>query len=131
MKILIATISIFLLSVISSSTGKTLILINQNDRDITGCVECRGAKKCIAPGNETASIQLSNNATEQMVCMGRYDQLSYGGGYGPPSYTVYDSRGDFEKFKNQIIVMVNDTSFYRSNEEDENNWEQIPPHYWY
>lgn len=55
--------------------------------------------------------------------MGTYDQVSHG--YRDEKlYFVYDSSRDFEKFKNTIIVKVNDTSFYRSNEEKK-VWEEI------
>ena len=70
MKILIATIVIFLLSVISSSTGKTLILSNQKDTGMPACISCPQTQKCIAPGNETL-IQLPSNATVDTLCVGR------------------------------------------------------------
>ncbi|KAH9660515.1 Pectin acetylesterase 8 [Citrus sinensis] len=44
------------------------------------------------------------------------------------SRRVYDSREDFDKFKDKIIVKINDTSFYRSNEENK-AWEEIPSDY--
>ena len=127
MKILIATIVIFLLSVISSSTGKTLTLSNQKDTGMPACISCPQTEKCIAPGNET-SIQLPSNATVDTLCVGRYNQLQVM--LGEVFYFVYESNIDFDKFKNQIIVKVNSTSFYRSNE-DEKHWEEAPAHTWW
>lgn len=128
MKILIATITIFLLSVVSSSMGKTLILSNQKDTGMLGCIRCPQTEKCIAPGNDT-SIQLPNNATVSTWCVGTYNRVQ--GVFGEVFYYVYDSSKDFDKFKNQIIVMVNYTSFYRSSEEEKKHWEEIPAQIWW
>ncbi|KAK9175752.1 hypothetical protein WN944_027759 [Citrus x changshan-huyou] len=128
MKILIATIVIFLLSVISSSTGKTLILSNQKDTGMPACISCPQTQICIAPGNET-SIQLPSNATVDTLCVGRYNQVQ--AMFGEVFYFVYESKIDFDKFTNQIIVKVNSTSFYRSNEDEKKDWEEAPAHTWW
>lgn len=129
MKILTATVAIFLLSVIPSSTGKTLILSNQNDTDISACVIWHETENCVAPGNES-SIQLSNNATEYTVCWGKYDLPPHPEYSRYPFYYVYNATRDFDKFKNQVIVIINSTAFYRSTEEEKNNWEELPVEYW-
>lgn len=130
MKIFIATITIFLPSLISSSRAKALILSNQKDTGQPGCVKCPKKIACVHPGNET-SIELPNNTA---LCWGSY--------YSESEYTesdgvylgyhwsrrVYNSREDFDKFKDKIIVKINDTSFYRSNEENK-AWEEIPSDY--
>ncbi|KAK9185850.1 hypothetical protein WN943_026209 [Citrus x changshan-huyou] len=83
MKIFIATITIFLLSLISSSRAKTESEYRESDGVYLGY---RWSRR------------------------------------------VYDSREDFDKFKDKIIVKINDTSFYRSNEENK-AWEEIPSDY--
>lgn len=131
MKILIASISILLLSLISSSTENTLILSNQKDTGRLGCISCdennspRVAAKCVAPGNDT-SIELQDDAkVGYTLCVGTYNNVSTSD-YDQMTFLVYYSKDDFEKFKNKIFIKVNATSFYRSNEEKK-VWERIFP----
>lgn len=131
MKILIAAITAVLVQLISSATANTLILSNQKESGRLGCIKCIANLKpriatCIEPGNEI-SFKLPANATDSTgtLCVGTYDQVSHG--YRDEKlYFVYDSSRDFEKFKNKIVVKVNDTGFHRSNEEKK-VWEQIYP----
>ncbi|KAL9412992.1 hypothetical protein AB3S75_041624 [Citrus x aurantiifolia] len=132
MKIISATFAVLFLSQISSSTANRLILSNQKDTGRLGCIKCYEdfaprIATCVAPGKNT-SIELPNNATTEAWCVGTYDNESRG--YRTETlYYAYDSSKDFEKFRDKIIVKVNDTGFYRSNG-TRKEWELIFPKIW-